>query len=163
MNSPDHETRFIEIVHRLRPQILCIAGSKLSGEELLSDVLFACLRHPEYDWTHGQIQGRVLQIAKNRWRDQCRRRAVREHGVLADDIESKASAESEVLASDLLHFVAEKLGSGESEILRLVAIEGWKLSSVASHCGVSLNAMRSHWFRLRQQLQALLKQSCLAT
>jgi RNA polymerase sigma factor (sigma-70 family) len=75
--------QMVAVLTQLRPKIERLAGGGYDGEDLYGAVALACVEKAKhYDWTHPQIEGRVLRVARNLHVRQIRSERSRPHHIL---------------------------------------------------------------------------------
>ena len=148
------------LLERLRPAIERLGGCRIAGEDLYGDVCLACVRQANrYDWSHPQIEGRVLRIARNLWITRLRRESLRRCSQLPHDSNCQALSYSACLVDESKSQVQSRCAEAVSRlsprcrrIIREHIFKGESLVRIAEKMRIPAPTVRTLWRRARQQL-----------
>jgi len=147
------------LLERLRPAIERLEGRRHDGEELYGEVALACVQKSQrYDWSHPQIERRVMRMARNLRIGRLRRERLRRHGPLpADDCRALAyedfpSEETRGLDSIACQEAIARLPAPYRRVILEHFTRRKRFVAIASEMTLPAATVRTHCRRALQQL-----------
>lgn len=141
------------------------SGSELDAREMVQTVLLElwnAVREGRYD-EKGKLERYIYMLTSNTWRDELRRRRVRQtdelspHSAnLADDGEgSVAAAIVKDQRIEAIHHCLQRLESPCDDIIRLFHLQEISLQEIAARMNYDYNSLRKRIFDCRKKLKKL--------
>ena len=140
----------LRLLNRLRPRIERLGGGKDEGEELYAEVALACVeKRQRYDWSHPEIEGRVISMATNLRIRRLRRERMRKHACLPAE-ECRALACDAAMIEDTPSTVCiacreaiNRLPDRYREVVDEQFYAGRRMSSIAKAMGLPSATIRT--------------------
>lgn len=126
--------------------------------DLVQDTVARALRHIDRYRPTGSLQGWLITIMKNQFRETQRRRLLeaRPWGTDAIVLRDRAPQDDHLLLRELAHAIPA-LPPGQRDALLAVCVYGLSYEEASHRLGVPVGTVRSRLFRARVALQALLE------
>ncbi len=149
----------ISLLERLRPVIERMGGRGNDADDLFGDVALACIeKWDQYDWSHPEIEGRIVRIAKNLKIKRLRRERLRKHACLQSEdcgvlvSNDRTVEETKPRVSVRCQEAVDCLPDRYRQVIREHFISGKRLIAIARVLKLPSATIRTRCRRALQQL-----------
>lgn len=138
-----------------------MTGEKTAAEDVLQDSFIKAFAELEKLKEEKAFGGWLKRIVINRCLDEIRKRKLnfpsietisQQHFRIEEEIEEETDPE-------MVHYMIKKLPDGAREILVLRALEGYKHAEIAEKLNISESTAKTQFFRAKQLLSKMIKES----